>query len=59
MPKKPEEIQSQKEYAKFLTTRIYKLTRQEKYLQNQLTRTQTKIKEYEKEKKKIEKLLEK
>ena len=60
MPKKNlPQIQSQKEYVKFLTAKIYKLNSQAKYLQHQLTSTQNKIKEYEKEKKKIEQWLEK
>jgi predicted nucleic acid-binding Zn-ribbon protein len=59
MPKKPtsEQIQNQKEYIRFLNAKIYKLTKQEKYLQNQLTRTQTRIKDLEKEKKELEQSL--
>lgn len=34
----PEEITRKKEYLRFLTNQIYKLTSQQKYLQKQLTK---------------------
>lgn len=55
MTKTSEEITRKKEYVRFLTTQIYKLTRQQKYLQNQLQRTKARIKDYEKAKTKVEK----
>lgn len=57
MTKTSEEITRKKEYVRFLTTQIYKLTRQQKYLQNQLQRTKARIKDYEKAKTKVEKWL--
>ena len=58
MPKTtPEEITRKKEYIRFLTTQIYKLTSQQKYLTKQLTKIQAQIKDHEQEKKKTEKRL--
>ena len=50
----PEEITRKKEYIRFLTTQIYKLTSQHKYLQKQLTKLEAQIKDYEQEKKNTE-----
>lgn len=47
----PEEITRKKEYIRFLTTQIYKLTSQHKYLQKQLSRLEKQIEDYEQEKK--------
>ncbi|CAJ0845827.1 4350_t:CDS:2 [Entrophospora sp. SA101] len=56
MPKTtPEEITLKKEYIRFLNNQIYKLNRQQKYLTKQLARIQAQIRDYEKEKKKVEK----
>lgn len=51
----PEEITRKKEYVRFLTTQIYKLTSQQKFLHKQLTKLEAQLKDYEKEKEKIEK----
>jgi predicted transcriptional regulator len=57
MPTKPtpEEINRKKEYVRFLNTQIYKLTSQQKYLAKQLDRLEKQLKDYEKEKAKLEK----
>jgi hypothetical protein len=49
------EITCKKELIHHYQTQIYKLTKQQKYLQNQLERTKTQVKDYEQEKKKTEK----
>ena len=59
MPKTtPEEIIRHKELLRHYQSQIYKLTRQQKYLTKQLTKIQAQIKDYEQEKKKTEKWLE-
>jgi hypothetical protein len=51
----PEEITRKKEYVRFLSTQIYKLTSQRKFLYKQLDRLEKQLKDYEKEKAKLEK----
>ena len=61
MPNKkttPEEINRNKELVRHYQLQILRLTRQQKYLNTQLEKNQAQIKDYEKEKKKIEKWLE-
>jgi hypothetical protein len=53
----PEEIIRKKEYVRFLTTQIYKLTSQQKFLAKQLEKLTAQLKDYEKEKTKTEKWL--
>ncbi|KLL04424.1 MAG: hypothetical protein MRERV_22c010 [Mycoplasmataceae bacterium RV_VA103A] len=53
----PEEIKRNKELLRFYQTQIFKLTRQQKYLLSQLDKIKAQIKDYEKEKKKVEKWL--
>jgi hypothetical protein len=55
MTKSPEEITRHKELVRHYQMQIYKLTRQQKYLQNQLERNKAQIKDYEKAKNKVEK----
>ena len=58
MPNKkttPEEINRNKELVRHYQLQILRLTRQQKYLNTQLEKNQAQIKDYEKEKKKIEK----
>ena len=58
MPNKkttPEEINRNKEMISNYQLQILRLTRQQKYLNTQLEKNQAQIKDYEKEKKKIEK----
>ncbi|KLL02760.1 MAG: hypothetical protein MRECE_43c010 [Mycoplasmataceae bacterium CE_OT135] len=50
----PEEINRKKEYARFLSTQIYKLTSQQKYLVKQLEKLEKQLKDYQQEKKKTE-----
>ena len=61
MPNKkiaPEERNRNKELVRHYQLQILRLTRQQKYLNTQLEKNQAQIKDYEKEKKKIEKWLE-
>ncbi|CAG8764990.1 7302_t:CDS:10 [Gigaspora margarita] len=51
----PEEKNRNKELVRFYQAQIFKLTRQQKYLLTQLDKIQAQIKDYEKEKKKVEK----
>jgi len=51
----PEEITRKKEYVRFLTNQIYKLSSQKKILDRQLEKVKKQLKDYEKEKKKNEK----
>ena len=53
----PEEITRKKEYVRFLTNQIYKLTSQEKYLAKQLTKLAAQIEDYQQEKEKTEEWL--
>jgi len=46
----PEEVTRKKEYIRFLTNQIYKLTSQHKYLQKQLTKLEKQIEDYQQEK---------
>jgi hypothetical protein len=55
MPKTPEEITRHKELVRHYQTQIYKLTRQQRYLLTQLDKIKAQIKDYEREKKKVEK----
>jgi hypothetical protein len=48
MTKTPEEITRHKELVRHYQMQIYKLARQQKYLQNQLERNKAQIKDYEK-----------
>lgn len=50
----PEEKNRNKELVRFYQSQIFKLTRQQKYLLTQLDKIQAQIKDYEKEKKKVE-----
>jgi len=58
MPNKkptPEEIARNKELVRHYQSQIFRLTRQQKYLHSQLEKIKDQIKDYEKEKTKIEK----
>jgi hypothetical protein len=57
MPTKPtpEEKIRKKEYVRFLTNQIYKLTSQRKFLHRQLAKLEAQLKDYQKEKDKLEK----
>lgn len=57
MTKTSEEIARNKELVRHYQTQIYKLTRQQKYLQNQLEKNKAQIKDYEKAKNKVERWL--
>ena len=53
----PEEIARHKELIRHYQSQIFRLNRQQKYLLTQLEKIQAQIKDYEKEKTKIEKWL--
>jgi septal ring factor EnvC (AmiA/AmiB activator) len=53
----PEEIIRHKELIRYYQTQIYKLTSQQNYLTKQLARIKAQLKDYQKEKKKLEKRL--
>jgi hypothetical protein len=58
MPNKkptPEEITRNKELIRHYQREIFRLTRQQRYLLTQLDKIKAQIKDYEKEKKKVEK----
>ena len=53
----PEEITRKKELVRYYQTQIYKLTSQQNYLTKQLAKIKAQLKDYEREKKKLEKRL--